>query len=99
GPGRGVGWRGEGGRAAPAAADPLLLATDEAERLVDAGTPFRDAHRAVAATVRDGSFTPSGSPGDSVARRPAPGPASTGAAIAAARARLAARDAPSAGSL
>jgi argininosuccinate lyase len=45
-------------RLAAAAADPLLLATDAAEALVAEGVPFRDAHEQVAASVRDGSFTP-----------------------------------------
>ena len=43
-------------RLAAAAADPQLLATDAAEALVQEGTPFRDAHEQVAASVRDGSF-------------------------------------------
>jgi argininosuccinate lyase len=47
------------GRLAAAASDPLLLATDAAETLVaEGGVPFRDAHEQVAASVRDGSFTP-----------------------------------------
>jgi argininosuccinate lyase len=45
-------------RLAEAASDPLLLATDAAEALVREGTAFRDAHEQVAASVRDGSFTP-----------------------------------------
>jgi argininosuccinate lyase len=45
-------------RLADAASDPLLLATDAAEALVGEGTAFRDAHEQVAASVRDGSFTP-----------------------------------------
>ncbi|MGN6797001.1 MAG: argininosuccinate lyase [Gaiellaceae bacterium] len=45
-------------RLATAASDPLLLATDAAEALVAEGMPFRDAHEHVAASVRDGSFTP-----------------------------------------
>src|SRR5262249_43147506 len=45
-------------RLAAAASDPLLLATDAAEALVAEGVPFRDAHEHVAASVRDGSFTP-----------------------------------------
>ncbi len=41
-----------------AAADPELLATDVAEQLVRAGTPFREAHEAVGAHLRahDGAF-------------------------------------------
>jgi len=46
----------DGERLAAAAADPLLLATDAAEALVRAGTPFRDAHAQVAAAVREGRF-------------------------------------------
>jgi argininosuccinate lyase len=44
------------GRLAAAAADPLLRATDAAEALVADGMPFRDAHEAVAAQVRAGTF-------------------------------------------
>ncbi len=44
------------GRMAAACADPLLLATDAAERLVLEGVPFRDAHEQVAAEVRAGTF-------------------------------------------
>src|SRR5947208_15604841 len=44
-------------RLAAAAADPAMLATDAAELLVLDGTPFRDAHEAVAADVRAGTFT------------------------------------------
>jgi argininosuccinate lyase len=72
------------GRLAAAAADPLLLATDAAEALVQEGVPFRDAHEQVAESVRDGSFdAPAGG------MRPAPGPGGVREAIAAARARLA----------
>jgi argininosuccinate lyase len=46
------------GRLVAAASDPLLRATDEAERLVAEGMPFRDAHEQVAVSVRDGSFSP-----------------------------------------
>ena len=45
-------------RLAAACADPLLRATDAAEALVRAGTPFRDAHELVAAQVRAGTFAP-----------------------------------------
>jgi argininosuccinate lyase len=41
-----------------AASDPLLLATDAAEALVQQGIPFRDAHERVAARVRAGTFRP-----------------------------------------
>jgi argininosuccinate lyase len=44
------------GRLAAATADPLLRATDAAEALVAEGMPFRDAHEAVAAQVRAGTF-------------------------------------------
>jgi argininosuccinate lyase len=44
------------GRMAAACADPLLRATDAAERLVLEGVPFRDAHEQVAAQVRAGTF-------------------------------------------
>ena len=72
------------GRLAEAASDPLLLATDAAEALVRDGVPFRDAHAAVAAQVRAGTFVP-----PAAAPRLAPGPADVGAAVAAARERLA----------
>jgi argininosuccinate lyase len=45
-------------RLAAACADPLLRATDAAESLVREGTPFRDAHEQVAASVREGTFAP-----------------------------------------
>jgi argininosuccinate lyase len=70
-------------RLAAAAADPLLLATDAAEALVRAGTPFRDAHEEVARSVRDGSFV-----APEPAPRPSPGPGGVRDAIAAARSRL-----------
>ena len=70
-------------RLAAAAGDPALLATDAAEALVRQGVPFRDAHAQVAASVRDGSFTP-----PAATLRPAPGPGGVRDAIAAARARL-----------
>ena len=72
------------GRLAAAAADPLLLATDAAEALVRAGLPFREAHATVAAQVRAGTFV-----APAAAPRVAPGPADVGAAVAAARERLA----------
>jgi argininosuccinate lyase len=70
-------------RMAAAVADPLLLATDAAERLVEDGVPFRDAHEQVAASVRSGTFEP-----PAAAPRPAPGPGGVHEALAAARARL-----------
>ena len=73
-------------RLAAAAADPQLLATDAAEALVQEGTPFRDAHEQVAASVRDGSFeAPAPAP------RVSPGPGGVREAVAAARNRLAIR--------
>jgi argininosuccinate lyase len=79
-------------RLAAAAGDPVLLATDAAEALVRAGTPFRDAHEHVAASVREGTFDAAGTAGDSVAARRAPGPADVRAAVEQARARLAPRE-------
>ena len=70
-------------RLATAAADPALLATDAAEALVRQGVPFRDAHEQVAASVRDGRFTP-----PEATPRAAPGPGGVRAAVTAARARL-----------
>ena len=75
-------------RLAEAVGDPLLLATDVAEELVKGGIPFREAHEQVAASVRDGSYRPTGSAADSVAARPAPGPGDVVAAIARARRRF-----------
>jgi argininosuccinate lyase len=72
-------------RLAAACADPLLLATDAAEALVSAGTPFRDAHEQVAGQVRDGTFAAPPSP----AARPSPGPGGVRAALEDARARFA----------
>jgi argininosuccinate lyase len=56
-------------RLAAAAADPLLLATDSAEALVRAGTPFRDAHEQVAGRVRAGTFAPATDAAASAAAR------------------------------
>jgi argininosuccinate lyase len=67
-----------------AAADPLLLATDAAEARVRDGVPFRDAHEAIASSVRDGSFRPPAEP----ASRPAPGPGGIREALAEARSRF-----------
>jgi argininosuccinate lyase len=72
------------GRLAAACADPLLLATDAAEKLVAEGVPFRDAHEQVAASVRDGTFEPPADP----APRAAPGPGGVRAALREARSRL-----------
>jgi argininosuccinate lyase len=71
-------------RMAKAAKDPLLLATDAAEALVRQGTPFRDAHEEVAASVRDGSFRKR----RKAASRGAPGPGGIHEALAEARSRF-----------
>jgi argininosuccinate lyase len=71
-------------RLAEACADPLLRATDAAEALVAEGVPFRDAHEAVAARVRSGTFVP---PADESSRA-APGPGDVKNALAAARSRF-----------
>ena len=71
-------------RLAAACADPLLYATDAAERLVLEGVPFREAHERVAAEVREGRFA---APASLVPRR-APGPGGVREAIRAARVRL-----------
>jgi argininosuccinate lyase len=52
-----------------ASADPALLATDAAEALVSEGVPFRDAHAEVARTVREGTFDPETTAGESAAAR------------------------------
>jgi argininosuccinate lyase len=75
-------------RMAEAASDPLLLATDAAEKLVSEGVPFRDAYGEVARAVKGGSFVPPHSAAESVAGRAAPGPGSVEEAVAAARSRL-----------
>jgi argininosuccinate lyase len=56
-------------RLAAAAADPLLLATDMAEELVRAGTPFRRAHEEVGRQVREGRFSAPWDAARSVAKR------------------------------
>ncbi|MEZ5102489.1 MAG: argininosuccinate lyase [Thermoleophilia bacterium] len=81
-------------RMAGAAADPLLLATDAAEALVRAGTPFREAHEIVASSVRAGTFVAPGSAAESIAARTLPGPGGVREALAAARARFAAPGSP-----
>jgi argininosuccinate lyase len=80
----------DGERLENACADPLLLATDAAERLVIAGVPFRDAHEQVAGEVRAGTFSPAAV----AAPRPAPGPGGVRAALAEARMRFGARTVP-----
>ena len=63
-------------RLAEAASDPGLRATDEAERLVAGGMPFRAAHEAVGAAIREGRFEPPESVERSLrARNVAGGPA------------------------
>lgn len=76
-------------RMAEAVSDPLLLATDAAEKLASEGAPFRDAYGEVARSVKDGSFAPPSSAAESVRARSAPGPGGVKEAIAAARLRLA----------
>ena len=71
-------------RLASACADPLLRATDKAEKLVREGVPFRDAHAQVAAEVHAGTFEPPLEP----APRFEPGPAGVAEAVEATRARL-----------
>jgi argininosuccinate lyase len=71
-----------------AASDPLLLATDAAEKLVSEGKPFRDAYREVARSVKDGELAPPHTAAESVAARPAPGPGAVKEAVIAARKRL-----------
>jgi threonine aldolase len=50
--------------------------------------PFREAHERVAASVRDGLFTPTGTAAESVAARGAPGPGGVREALLEARARF-----------
>jgi argininosuccinate lyase len=71
-------------RLVTAASDPLLLATDAAERLVREGLPFRDAYERVAAQVRAGTFEPP----EEVSIRAAPGPGAVLESLAAARERF-----------
>ena len=56
-------------RMAAAAADPGVLATDSAEQMVAAGTPFREAHHAVARAVAEGSHEPPWDAAESLRRR------------------------------
>jgi len=60
-------------RLADAAADPGLLATDAAEDLVRAGTPFRVAHRHVGRAYRAGKLDPPWSGAASLLKRNLPG--------------------------
>jgi len=75
-------------RMSEAVSDPLLLATDAAEKLVAEGAPFRDAYGEVARSVRDGSYKPPSSAAESVTKRRAPGPGAVKDAVASARKRL-----------
>jgi argininosuccinate lyase len=72
-------------RLAKAASDPQLFATDAAEALVRRGTPFRDAHEDVAASIREGTFRRP----RKAATRAAPGPGGIHEALAEARRRFA----------
>ena len=76
-------------RAAEAASDPELLATDAAEDLVRAGVPFRDAYERVAESVRTHELEAPHGAEESVVARAAPGPGDVRRALASARARLA----------
>jgi argininosuccinate lyase len=60
-------------RLAEAASDPALRATDEAERRVLGGEPFRKAHEAVGKAVRDGRVEAPWSVERSLSRRNVPG--------------------------
>ncbi len=73
---------------AEAVSDPLLLATDAAEKLVAEGAPFRDAYKEVARLVKSGGFEPPSSAAESVSKRSAPGPGAVKDAVKAAKDRL-----------
>ena len=60
-------------RIAAAANDPSLLATDAAEELVRAGTPFRRAHEKVGESVREGTLKVPWTVERSLAKRDVPG--------------------------
>ncbi len=60
-------------RIAAAAHDPSLLATDAAEELVRAGTPFRRAHEKVGESVREGTLKAPWTAERSLAKRDVPG--------------------------
>ncbi len=60
-------------RIATAANDPSLLATDAAEELVRAGTPFRRAHEKVGESVREGTLKAPWTVERSLAKRDIPG--------------------------
>jgi argininosuccinate lyase len=79
-------------RLASAAGDPQLLATDAAEDLVRAGTPFREAHDVVGRQVREGGLRVPWDVETSLERRNLPGapqPKRVRARAAAARRRAA----------
>jgi argininosuccinate lyase len=67
------GIRFDGERMAAAAGDGLTVATDVAEALVRAGTPFRDAHEQVATRIAAGERFAEPSPGDAIEARGAEG--------------------------
>jgi argininosuccinate lyase len=52
-----------------AASDPQLLATDSAERMVEEGVPFREAHEQVGRSVREGILEPPWDLAESLRRR------------------------------
>ena len=60
-------------RIAAAANDPSLLATDAAEELVRAGTPFRRAHEKVGESVREGTLKAPWTAERSLVKRDVPG--------------------------
>jgi len=60
-------------RIAAAASDPSMLATDVAEELVRAGTPFRRAHEKVGESVRQGTLKAPWTAERSLAKRDVPG--------------------------
>jgi argininosuccinate lyase len=60
-------------RIAAAASDPSMLATDAAEELVRAGTPFRRAHEKVGESVREGTLKAPWTAERSLAKRDVPG--------------------------
>src|SRR5207302_7096760 len=60
-------------RLAQAVADPDLLATDTAEKLVAEGRPFREVHGEVGRSVLEGAHTPPWDAAESLRRRSQPG--------------------------
>ena len=71
-----------------AASDPLLLATDVAEKLVEEGSTFRDAHEQVASSIHNGTYEALSNAESSIAARNSPGPGDVKAAAATLRNRL-----------